>query len=58
MTLGEDALPVRWLDRLELKGVITQVADDLADTAEGRMVVFENGMPEAAPGWWKRYPGC
>lgn len=43
--LGEDAIPPRWLERLELREVIAAVADDLA-------VTWREG--EA---WWNRYPG-
>lgn len=36
--LGEDTIPSRWLEVLELREVITTVADDLADAAlEGRV---------------------
>ncbi len=43
---GLSAIPQRWIDNLELKAVIMQVADDLL-----------TGYEESAQ-WWERYPGC
>jgi len=43
--LGPDAIPAQWLDTLELREVIEQVADDLAAGVE------------AIPDVWERYPG-
>lgn len=51
--LGEQALPVAWLEQLELREEITRIADD---------IVAHHGEYEAA-GWdveipdWDRYPG-
>ena len=45
-SLGKDAIPGRWLARLELADVIERVAADLA-----------TGFEETDE-WWKRYPGC
>jgi hypothetical protein len=42
--LGELAIPVEWLDQLELKDVIRQVGDDLFTAFEG------------TESWLKRYP--
>ena len=44
--LGRAAIPSPWLDRLELKDVIEQVAADLV-----------TGFEETDE-WWRRYPGC
>jgi ADP-ribosylglycohydrolase len=44
--LGRGAIPPQWLERLELRDVIEQVAADLVTR-------FEKGEE-----WWKRYPGC
>jgi ADP-ribosylglycohydrolase len=46
--LGEDAIPSHWLDRLELRPVITRLADDLNRVASGQW------DPEEA---WDCYPG-
>jgi ADP-ribosyl-[dinitrogen reductase] hydrolase len=43
--LGESAIPRRWLDQLELRREIEQVADDM-------LAWFR---PEDS--WWRRYPG-
>jgi ADP-ribosylglycohydrolase len=43
--LGRDAIPAKWLARLELKDVIERVAADLVTR-------YEDG-----DAWWKRYPG-
>lgn len=43
--LGEDAIPARWLEELELREVVRQVAVDLH-------TLFED-----SEGWWGRYPG-
>ena len=43
--LGVEAIPVQWLEALELREVIEQVAEDLAVGVEG--------MEDA----WERYPG-
>ncbi|ABW66075.1 ADP-ribosylglycohydrolase family protein [Desulfosudis oleivorans] len=43
--LGVSAIPQRYLDQLELKDVITELADDL-------YTGFKEG-----DGWWNKYPG-
>jgi len=43
--LGVEAIPVQWLEALELREVIEQVAEDLVTGVEG--------MADA----WERYPG-
>lgn len=42
---GERAIPAEWLETLELKNVITEVAEDL--------LTADNGTDS----WWARYPG-
>ena len=42
--LGEEALPARWAEAVELADVVLQVADDLHDAATG------------GTGWYDRYP--
>ncbi len=44
--LGRKAIPKAWLDRLELRDVIAQVAKDLV-----------TGFEETDE-WWRKYPGC
>lgn len=44
--LGRSAIPAPWLERLELRDVIEQVAADLVTEFE-----------ESAE-WWRKYPGC
>ncbi|HPD57526.1 MAG TPA: ADP-ribosylglycohydrolase family protein [Smithellaceae bacterium] len=43
--LGKNAIPTRWLDDLELKEVIEEVAGDL-------FIFFED-----TDSWWQKYPG-
>ncbi len=57
--LGEGALPGDWLEELEGREVITQLADDFARQLEGRapdLGEYSEGTPEA-DAWWERYPG-
>jgi ADP-ribosylglycohydrolase len=44
--LGRGAIPAHWLEQLELRDVIEQVAADL-------VMGFEE-----TDEWWRRYPGC
>lgn len=44
--LGRGAIPAPWLEKLELRDVIEQVAADLVTEFE------ESGE------WWRKYPGC
>jgi ADP-ribosylglycohydrolase len=43
--LGVGAIPGEWLERLELREVITELADDL-------LVGYREGED-----WWQKYPG-
>ena len=43
--LGEEAIPERWLDKLELSDVVLLIADDVHAAATGREIS------------WERYPG-
>jgi len=51
--LGEQAIPRRWVERLELRDVIEQVADDL------HRHYGTGGLPCGGGqcGSWARYPG-
>lgn len=51
---GVGAIPDRWLAELELRDVITEIADDLARHREGRDVL---GPDEFEPKDWAKYPG-
>jgi ADP-ribosylglycohydrolase len=58
--LGIDAIPARWLEPLELREVITEMADDLATVADWRLGEPGPGAPERESGqayWSSRYPG-
>jgi len=52
LALGEHAIPPRWLERLELRDVIEQVADDLHRHFGSRTVPCQGGQC----GSWARYP--
>jgi ADP-ribosyl-[dinitrogen reductase] hydrolase len=45
LALGEEAIPSRWLEELELRDVIAAIADDL-------VTCWQPGEE-----WWNRYPG-
>src|SRR5262249_29897277 len=52
---GVEAIPARWLADLELRDVISAVADDLAPFPDWRIGEYLPG-PETAF-YWQRYPG-
>ena len=52
LALGEHAIPARWLERLELRDVIEQVADDLHRHFGSGTVPCQGGQC----GTWARYP--
>lgn len=52
---GERAIPTRWLDELELRAVIGEVADDLLDFP--RWQIGEYGPVADHDRIWARYPG-
>lgn len=43
--LGTDGIPKEWMEKIELRDEITQIADDL-------LIGYEEGSE-----WWNRYPG-
>lgn len=49
--LGEQAIPSRWLDGLELREEVVALADDL-------YAWFHDRRSRDAAEWWDRYPGC
>jgi len=53
---GMHEIPERWLDKLELRKVILEVADDLATAPQWRLP--PGPSPDAEPTYWStRYPG-
>jgi len=54
---GVDAIPAEWLEPLELRDVITQVADDLYDYRDWDIGKHstDRALNEHV---WNRYPGC
>jgi hypothetical protein len=59
--LGIEQIPARWLDTLELREVITEIADDLASVKQWRISSGEyrrSPEEEAEENWWMtKYPG-
>ena len=59
--LGVEQIPARWLDKLELREVITEIADDLASVKQWRISSGEyrrSPEEEAEENWWTtKYPG-
>jgi ADP-ribosylglycohydrolase/protein-tyrosine phosphatase len=58
--LGHDEIPERWLSKLELRDVITEMADDLASLSRWPSMNVEFMRPEDEPEvmyWSERYPG-
>ena len=53
---GLDAIPAQWLDPLELRDVITEIAGDLYDFTEWPLSPF-GGVPEQQERLWRKYPG-
>ncbi|MCY1542515.1 ADP-ribosyl-[dinitrogen reductase] hydrolase [compost metagenome] len=51
--LGAEAIPARWLDKLELREVIEQVAEDLEQVPQ--QYCGQGGEHDDAI--WARYPG-
>ncbi|MOA40649.1 hypothetical protein D3C78_1625440 [compost metagenome] len=50
---GPDAIPARWLDKLELRDVIEQVARDIGEVPER----YHGGGSDVERAIWARYPG-
>jgi ADP-ribosylglycohydrolase len=53
---GLDAIPTQWLDPLELRDVISEIAGDLYDFTEWPLSPF-GGVPEQQERLWRKYPG-
>lgn len=53
---GVDAIPPSWLEPLELREVITEIAEDLHDCIEWPLSPF-GGDPEQTDQIWRKYPG-
>lgn len=50
---GPNAIPARWLDKLELREVIEQVARDIDEVPEQ----YQGGGSDVERAIWGRYPG-
>jgi ADP-ribosylglycohydrolase len=55
--MGVEAIPEGLLDGLELREVITEVADDLYEAFWGGGVGDSRDDTDTFDRWWKRYPG-
>jgi hypothetical protein len=56
--LGRSAIPERWLEPLELRGVMEEIADDLATAGSWQLGKWDD--PEARVEeeyYFERYPG-
>jgi len=53
---GLDAIPAQWLDPLELRDVIAEIAGDLYDFTEWPLSPFGR-VPEQQERLWRKYPG-
>jgi ADP-ribosylglycohydrolase len=54
---GVAAIPQHWLERLELRNVIEQVAQDLEHHLNGDNIEYSSGWGDVTPEEWERYPG-
>ena len=55
--LGVHEIPDRWLEKLELRQVITAMGDDLASVNDWMLGHDETGKGREEEYWWGRYPG-
>jgi ADP-ribosylglycohydrolase len=53
---GVETIPAEWLDPLELREVITEIADDLLDFPGWPLSEY-GGDPDFTARTWKKYPG-
>ena len=53
---GVDAIPQQWLDPLELREIIAEIAEDLHDCFECPLSPFGSD-PEQQKHLWRKYPG-
>jgi ADP-ribosyl-[dinitrogen reductase] hydrolase len=56
--MGEEAIPQRWLEHLEMREVVQRVADDMYEWFVVGVLEERDGWPSVSDEWWKRYPGC
>ncbi len=56
--LGMDAIPNRWLESLELRDVINQIAIDLVAEVPVTPYGATDEQQELQKEFWDRYPGC
>lgn len=56
--LGQSAIPQRWLAPLELRGVMEEMADDLATVGSWRLGVWDDPQAKVEEDYYfRRYPG-
>jgi len=55
---GVDAIPSEWLNELELREVIEEVADDLCDFPDWEISDYDYGEGSLTDRIWRKYPGC
>lgn len=52
---GLESIPKSWLEKLELRSIITEIAQDLHDAPKWHL---GDGSPQAPDAWaWQKYPG-
>ena len=54
---GVDAIPADWLEELELREVIGEVADDLCDVPGWEISDYDYGEGSLTDRIWRKYPG-
>lgn len=55
---GVDVIPADWLQELELRDVIKEVADDLCDFPDWEISDYDYGEGSLTDRIWRKYPGC
>ncbi|MFM8857308.1 MAG: ADP-ribosylglycohydrolase family protein, partial [Actinomycetota bacterium] len=55
---GVDAIPAEWLNELELREVIEEVADDLCDFPGWQISDYDSEEGGLTDRVWRKYPGC
>lgn len=55
---GLDVIPAEWLEELELRDVIKEVADDLCDFPDWEISDYDYGEGSLTDRIWRKYPGC
>ena len=59
ITYGLKAIPEHWLQKLELRGMLEELADDLATVGSWQLDCYSEGAAKKeADYYFNRYPGC